>query len=143
MKVATISGRLGHSPKLRTLPSGEPVLNLSVAVDDSKKVDGQWVKETLWIDVTMFGRRTTALESMLQQGTVIVAHGTLGMRTYTARDGLEKSRLEIVASDIQPVNNLRPREEQGTRSNAQGRGATQHRRQGSSEAFDDADDIPF
>lgn len=101
MKEITIVGRLGQTPKLRDLPSGESVLNLSVAVDHRTKKGGQWTSEPMWFDVTIFGKRGASVAPYLDKGSRIAASGTLGLRSYEARDGTMKQQLEVVAKEIE------------------------------------------
>lgn len=120
----SISGRLGHSPKLRALPNGDPVLNLSVAVARSVKKDGQWIDATIWTDVTLFGRNAKWLSENLRTGMLIGATGELGLRTYTARDGTTKTQLELFATKVEPLEKVgeRARDDGASRS-----GNVQHR----------------
>lgn len=103
MNVWSISGRLGHDARLNATRDGTAVLNLSVAVDQRVKRDGAWTKETMWVDVTMFGVRAEPLSRMLRKGGLVGAHGRLGLRTYEARDGSQKTALELIAEDIEPL----------------------------------------
>ena len=43
-----IIGRLGSDPEIRYTPSGSPVVNMSVATDESYQKDGQKVEQTEW-----------------------------------------------------------------------------------------------
>jgi len=103
VNVWAISGRLGHDPRLAATRDGTAVLNLSVAVDQRVKRDGQWTKDTLWVDVTLFGTRAEPLSRMLRKGGMVGAHGRLGLRHYEARDGSQKTALELVAEDLEPL----------------------------------------
>jgi single-strand DNA-binding protein len=99
----SITGRLGHEPRLRAINNGDPVLNLSVAVDRRVKKDGQWVNETMWVDVTMFGKRGESLSKLLAKGKRVAACGELNLREYTGRDGVVKHQLEMIARDVEPL----------------------------------------
>lgn len=101
MNVWTVTGHLGQDPRLRTLPSGESVLNMSIGVQKRKKdKDGQWKSETLWVDVSVFGKRAEGLAPMLARGTRVGATGELGVREYTDRDGNHRFALEMQARDV-------------------------------------------
>jgi single-strand DNA-binding protein len=103
VNVWAISGRLGHDPRLAATRDGTAVLNLSVAVDQRVKRDGQWVKDVLWVDVTLFGTRAEPLSRMLRKGGLVGAHGRLGLRHYESREGIQKTALELVAEDLEPL----------------------------------------
>jgi single-strand DNA-binding protein len=107
VKAITITGRLGQDPKLRTVASGDAVLNLNVAVKDRKKgPDGTWGDHTLWFDVTLFGKRAESLSRLLKKGMQVAATGEFGLREYTARDGVVKQQLEVIARDVEPLDRL-------------------------------------
>lgn len=103
MNVCTFAGNLGHDPRLNNLPSGEPVLNFSVAVKRRVKKGGQWEDQTLWIDCTVFGKRAEGLSKILCRGSRVGVTGELGLREYTARDGAAKTALELVCRDVEPL----------------------------------------
>jgi single stranded DNA-binding protein len=90
------SGRLGQDPRIRQLDDGTPILNLSMASGRRKK--GEDV--VYWWDVTMFGQRGLTLHDMLKKGSHVLVEGDYGERTYTAKDGTQKTQREIVASNI-------------------------------------------
>lgn len=143
MKTLSITGFLGHDPRLRQLPNGDPVLNCSVGVSDRRKGrDGQWENATLWIDCTLFGQRAKWLADNLRKGMRVGASGELTLRQYDARDGTPKQQLEIIARDIEPLEKLEVSSARsgGTGSYGAGRGSQREEQQSQ---FDDADDIPF
>lgn len=100
MKNLSVVGRLGRDGELKRTKSGEAVLNLNVAVDDRKKVDGTWTTETLWIGVTLFGKRAEGAAQHCKKGVRIAATGDLNVRTYEARDGGTKTAIECLANSV-------------------------------------------
>lgn len=101
MKSLQIVGRLGRDGECKHTNSGEAVLNLNVAVEDRKKVNGTWTSETLWVTVTMFGKRAEGLAQHCTKGTRIAAQGDLNVRTYQKRDGGEGTSIELMARDVE------------------------------------------
>ena len=57
---AMIIGNLGRDPEMRYTPSGRPVTEFSVAVNQSTKNQqtGEWVEATDWFRVTVWGDRS-------------------------------------------------------------------------------------
>lgn len=120
----SITGRLGHDARLNATRDNTAVLNLSVAVDQRVKRNGEWTKETLWVDVTLFGTRAEPLSRMLRKGGLVGAHGRLGLRSFEARDGTQKTALELIAEDIEPLGDAPGQERYSARNDsAQGAGA--------------------
>ena len=101
MKSLQIVGRLGRDGECKRTNGGEAVLNLNVAVEDRKKVNGAWTSETLWVTVTMFGKRAEGLAQHCTKGTRIAAQGDLNVRTYQKRDGGEGTSIELMARDVE------------------------------------------
>jgi single-strand DNA-binding protein len=116
MIVTTLTGLIQHTPRVSNTRSDEPVLNLNVSVRQRTKKDGAWVNETLWVDVTMFGRRAVGLGAILNKGSQVGATGELRVRRYEGRDGTTKTAIELVATNIWPLD-WTPRE-QGEESDA-------------------------
>lgn len=98
-----ISGFLGQNPKMNVLPSGEAVLNLSVAVNRRAKVKGEWVDQPIWTDVTLFGKRCQWLHDNLQKGSLVEAVGELSVRTYEGRDGERRTQIELYAREVKAL----------------------------------------
>jgi len=148
MNVWSITGNLGRDPSLRAINNGDPVLNLSVAVSRRAKVDGQWQNVTLWVDVTLFGRRAEALHKILAKGMRVGATGELNLREYQARDGTTKHQLELIARDVEPLDKAsEARPQGGAREHrddfAHGGYGSQRRPPDAKFAIDEDDDIPF
>ena len=82
MLALTIAGRIGKDAETRTLQSGDTtVTGFSVAVDDRSGKE----KQTLWFDVSIWGKRGAALEQYLTKGTSLTVSGSLGRREHDVR----------------------------------------------------------
>lgn len=90
------SGRLGQDPRVRQLDDGTPVLNLSMA--NGRKKKGEEI--TFWWDVTMFGQRGLTLHDMLRKGSHVLVEGDYNERTYTDKQGQQRTQREIIATNI-------------------------------------------
>jgi len=86
--------RLTADPQLRHTPStGKPVTTLRVAVQDT---DPQ-----RFLNVVCWGRTAEVVCQYLKKGRLIEVTGREHERTYTARDGSERTVEEIVAFRVQ------------------------------------------
>lgn len=95
-------GNLGRDPELRYLPSGEAVVNLSVATTDKyKDKTGQMVEQTEWHRISFFGKTAEVCGQYLKKGSQIYAEGSLRTRKYTDKDGVEKYSTEIRGDRMQ------------------------------------------
>ncbi len=79
--------RLGRDAELRTIPSGESVCNLSLAVNYGRK-DADGNRPTQWIDATLWGKAAEALAPYLKKGTVhCFTLSDIHIETYQGQNG--------------------------------------------------------
>lgn len=96
-----ISGNIGRDPELRNTRTGTPILSFSVAVNDRvKDRDGNWTDRPNWVDCLVFGSRSESLARYLSKGSKVAVAGKLRYSSWE-RDGQRRSKLEVVADDIE------------------------------------------
>lgn len=95
-----ISGNLGRDPELRATKSGMQVLGFSVCVNTRVKRGDSWEDKPNWVEVSIFGNRAEAVAKYLAKGTHVTLHGRLSQSTWETKDGQKRSRLEVIADDI-------------------------------------------
>ena len=141
--VFSFTGTVGRDAEVRYAPSGLAVLNVTVA----NNIGFGDKQQTLWIQVTLFGKRAEGqLQNYLKKGQQVFVSGELTQREYQAKDGTTKTSLDLNANIIdligkknessQPQQNYQPSGAQGQPSAPQ---APSH------DNFDVPydDDIPF
>ena len=96
-----ISGNLTRDPELRRTQSGMDILSFGVAVNDRKRNQstGEWEDRANFVDCTVFGARAEPLSGILAKGMKVAVEGKLRWSQWE-RDGQRRSKLEVVASDI-------------------------------------------
>jgi len=88
-----LTGYLGSDPRCHTFDDGSRVANLSLAVARQKKENGEWVDDTIWVDVKVsaYADRTAAvdaIETYLAKGSFVAVKGELAQpREWTDKDG--------------------------------------------------------
>ena len=98
----TLVGRLTRDPELRHLPSGNPVLQLGIAVNGRQKDEtGNWVDKPNFFDVKVFGNQAEMLATHLAKGRRIGVDGRLDWSSWEATDGSKRSKVEVVAQSVQ------------------------------------------
>jgi single-strand DNA-binding protein len=91
---------IGRDAEVRYLPSGQAVLNVSVA----NNVGFGDKQQTVWLRVVLWGRRAEGtLKDYLKKGQQVFVSGELTMSEYTANDGTKKTNLELNATIIDLV----------------------------------------
>ncbi len=131
VNIAIVIGRTGRDPECRYLPSGDPVVNFSLATSE-KWTDKSGVKQerTEWHNVVAFGPQAKFVRDYVGKGDLLYVEGSLQTDTYKDRDGNERKTTKIKA---RKVNSLTPK---GSRSEAP--------REDHEPVLDvDQDDVPF
>jgi single-strand DNA-binding protein len=142
-----IIGHLGADPEMRYTPSGRPVTQFNVAVNQSTKNQqtGEWIEETDWFRVSVWGDRAERMAETLRKGNKVFVEGRFKTRQFEGRDGQMRTSLEITADSIVNLER-RPREDDGS-FNAQPADAVPAgsgvRPQRAPSDDTDLDDLPF
>ena len=86
-------------PELRYIPSGMAVTDIGLAVNDRRKgANGEWIEETTFVDVTLWGRTAEIAGEYLTKGSPVLIEGRLKLDTWEANDGQKRSKLRWSAS---------------------------------------------
>jgi single-strand DNA-binding protein len=98
-----VSGNLTRDPELRATASGMAVLKLGIAVNDRRKNQqtGEWEDVPNFFDVTIFGQRGESLSRFLSKGSKVAIEGKLRWSQWETPDGDKRSKVEIIADDIE------------------------------------------
>ena len=97
----TVTGNLGAEVDARFTGNGRIVSNFSVAVNQSyRNSDGETIKNTEWFRVVAWDKLGEICNEYLTTGTRVYIEGRLQQRKYTAKDGSEKTAVEIIASEM-------------------------------------------
>ena len=64
-------GNVTRDPELRYVPSGMAVTDIGLAVNDRRKnaTTGEWIEETTFVDVTLWGRTAEVAGEYLSKGS--------------------------------------------------------------------------
>ena len=92
-------GNLGADPEVRTMPSGNKVVNLSVATSDSwrDKNSGERKEKTEWHRVVIFSEGLAKVaEQYLKKGSKVYLEGALQTRKWQDQSGQDKYSTEVV-----------------------------------------------
>ena len=91
-------GNLGADPEIRRLSSGDPVVNLRVAVTEKwRGADGERKERTEWVPVTIYNENLAKIaEQYLRKGAKVFIAGAWQTRKWTDAQGVEKYTTECV-----------------------------------------------
>jgi single-strand DNA-binding protein len=95
-----ISGRLVRDPDLRYTGKGTPVAGVRVAVHREIKRGSGWEKKTVFVDVTIWGKRAERIAKQGTQGSQIFVDGHLDFDEWQdAKTGKKRSKVCIEADN--------------------------------------------
>ena len=142
-------GNLTRDIELKYTPSGLAVTDIGLAVNDRRKTQtGEWVDETTFVDITLWGRQAEVAGEYLGKGSSVLIEGRLKLDTWET-DGQKRSKLRVVGEKMQmlggrgggggPSPNRAPQQSQQDNKYSQSAGPTNSPSSESSSG----DDIPF
>ena len=141
---AQVIGNLGRDPETRYLPSGQMVVNFSVASTRRfNDRNGQQQEKTTWFRINAWGKQAETLDRLTQDGYIskgkqIFVSGRIELSEFTGQDGQQRASIEINLDDFQLL---------GSRQDGGGgmAGGGSRSQQGGGDAGDAGDlgDVPF
>ena len=97
-----LMGNLTRDPELRYIPSGQAVVNFSVAMNRVyKAASGEKKEEVSFVRVIVWGRRAEVCNEFLSKGSPVFVEGRLQSRSWEGQDGQKRSTIEVIASNVQ------------------------------------------
>ena len=94
-------GNLGRDPELRYTQSGQAILNMRIATNESfQNRDGERQERTEWHSVILWGKRGEALGKILSKGSQLCIEGRLQTRSWEDKEGKKRYTTEIVAVNV-------------------------------------------
>jgi single-strand DNA-binding protein len=95
-------GNLGRDPELNLTQEGVPVTKFSLAVNRySKSNTGERKEETEWFNIVVWRQLAEICEKYLHKGSKVYIEGRLTQRKYTDREGIQRTSIEVIASDME------------------------------------------
>lgn len=153
---ATVCGNVTSDLEVRFIASGTAVVSFSVAVNERRKVNEEWVDEVSYFDVVMWGKAAEHFAENCGKGTPVTIFGRMKQETWE-KDGQKRSRVVVVSENAQypySKNGSVPsgdngdsrRDSKGSGDNSSGRGSYSGNRTspgGSNRNSSVYDEIPF
>lgn len=97
-------GRLGQDPDIRATASGTQVANLSIATNSrTKDMNGNWVDQTEWHRVTLFGKTAEIAGQYLRKGSSVYVEGRIQTRKWQDQNGQDRYTTEIIGNEMQMI----------------------------------------
>ncbi|MDA1049047.1 MAG: single-stranded DNA-binding protein [Planctomycetota bacterium] len=96
-----LMGNITRDIELKYTQSGLAVTEIGMAINDKRKnANGEFVDDTVFVDVTLWGRTAEIASEYLAKGSPIFIEGRLKYETWET-DGQKKSKLRVVGERLQ------------------------------------------
>jgi single-strand DNA-binding protein len=100
-----LTGRLTSDPELYSLPSGNSVCQLRIAVNARQRdLVGEWVEKPNFFDVVVYGKPGENVAKYMHKGRPVAISGRLDWREWETRDGHRAQAVRIIARNVQFLN---------------------------------------
>ena len=95
-------GNLTRDVEVRYTPGGTAIGNTGIAVNRKfKAATGEQKDETMFIDITFFGRTAEIANQYLRKGSKVLVDGRLKLDQWTAQDGSKRSKHTVTVENLQ------------------------------------------
>ncbi len=147
-------GNLTRDPELRYTPKGTAVADISLAINRVwNNEQNQKQEETIFVDVTLWGRQAELAQQYLTKGRGAYIEGRLQMDTWDDKEtGKKRSKLKVIGESLQFLPDGRGAAgagappsggQQQSRPPQQRSGPPQGASAAPADDFQEEDDIPF
>jgi single-strand DNA-binding protein len=94
-------GNITRDIELRYTTGGLAVTDIGLAVNDRRKTQtGEWVDETTFVDITLWGRQAEIASEYLSKGSPVLIEGRLKQDTWE-QEGQKRSKLKVIGERMQ------------------------------------------
>ncbi len=94
-------GNLGMDPEVKNFDNNRKLVKLNLATSERYKNDkGEWVTDTSWHNIVIWGAQAKFAEDVLKKGDEVAIEGKLASRNYVDKDGNKRYVTEVVANEF-------------------------------------------
>jgi len=116
MNKIMLIGNLGRDPEMNYTPNGTAIAKFSLAVNRvTKSSTGERQEETEWFNIVAWQQLAERCSTYLKKGQKVFIEGRLATRKYTDKNGVERTAVEVIASDMEF---LTPKDRQASASSS-------------------------
>lgn len=96
-----LMGFLGNDPEIKRYGDNKSLARVSIATNERyKNKEGEWVSDTQWHNLVMWGRQAVFAEKSLEKGTEVAIEGKLVNRAYIDKEGITRYYTEVVVNEV-------------------------------------------
>lgn len=129
-------GRLTRDPELRSTPGGNKIASFGFATGSKYRGnDGKMKEEATFVDVDCWEKIAEAASKYLKKGSQVFIGGRLKYESWEEKEsGRKRSRLKVVANNIQFLDG---------KKDGDGDGAVQNKQDDTPQGWEPPKDLPF
>ena len=95
-------GNLTRDPELRHTPTGSPVAEFGLAVNETyKNKAGETVEQTCFAEIVVWGRQAETCDEFLKKGSNAFIEGKLQFEQWETQQGEKRNKLKVRADRVQ------------------------------------------
>ena len=96
-----LTGFLGNDPEIVKFGDNKSLARVSLATSDyHKNKNGDWITETQWHNLVMWGKQAEIAERQLMKGQEVSIEGKLVNRSYEDKNGVMRYVSEVVVNRL-------------------------------------------
>ena len=96
-----LMGNLTRDPELRYTSGGTAVASFGLAVNRKFKQGEEWKEDVCFVDITVWAKQGENCAQYLHKGSLAFIEGRLNYQTWEAEGGQKRTKLEVVANNVQ------------------------------------------
>ncbi|HLD70652.1 MAG TPA: single-stranded DNA-binding protein [Negativicutes bacterium] len=97
-----VLGNVTQDPQVRAMPSGQPVVNFSIATNRFyTDQQGQKKQEAEFHNIVAFAKMADTISRYVTKGSLILIEGRIKTRTWNNQQGVKQYKTEIIAEGLQ------------------------------------------
>jgi single-strand DNA-binding protein len=104
MAIITVTGNVANDPAIKFYEGKNGsfgVTSFSLGYTPSEKKGAEWVQgETIWFRVSVLGKQAEVIADAVKKGDKVLVNGAFKQSSYQAKDGSQKTGLEIKADSV-------------------------------------------
>ena len=95
-------GNLTRDPEVRALPSGQPVVNFSIATNRMyTDKQGQRQQEVEFHNIVAYSKSAEIIQQYAKKGSSMLIEGRIKTRSWDGQDGKKNYKTEIIVDNFQ------------------------------------------
>ncbi len=96
-----LMGNLTREPELKFTGNGTALCKFGLAVNRKYKAGDEWKEDVCFVDITVWGNQAENCAKYLDKGRAAFISGRLHLNQWETDDGQKRSKLEVVANNVQ------------------------------------------